>query len=105
MGFIDWSTLATYTGALAMVVIITQLTKGLKWISRIPTQIWSYIVAIAVLYSAFFFTDQLTASNAVLILFNGVIVALASNGGFDAVKHILPKLFSGDTSNENVKPD
>ena len=105
MGFIDWSTLATYAGALTMVVIITQLTKGLKWISRIPTQIWSYMVALAVLYSAFFFTDQLTASNAVLILFNGVIVALASNGGFDAVKRILPKLLDKETDDDNDQPD
>ena len=68
-----------------MVLLITQLTKNLTFVKKIPTQIWSYIIALAILYPAYFFTGQLTVSNAVLILFNGMIIALAANGGFEAI--------------------
>ena len=90
MDFFEWSTLATYSGSLAMVIIITQFTKGIKYIKSIPTQLWSYFVALAVLFSAYYFTSQLDASNAVLLLFNGVVIALAANGGFETLKKIFP---------------
>ncbi len=89
MEFVEWSMLATYAGALTMVLLITQLTKNLSVIKKIPTQIWSYILTLAILYPAYYFTDQLSLSNAVLILFNGIIIALAANGGFDAANRIL----------------
>lgn len=94
MELVEWPMLATYTGALTMVVVITQFTKGLKYIEKLPTQVWSYIVSLCVLYPAYFFTGQLNVSNAVLIVFNGMLVALASNGGFDALKKVFPKLLS-----------
>lgn len=92
MQFVNWNMLATYAGALAMVMIITQFTKGLKVIEKIPTQIWSYVVALAILYPAYFFTGQLTFETAALILFNAVIVALAANGGYEALNKALGNL-------------
>lgn len=92
MQFVNWSMLATYAGALAMVMIITQFTKGLKLIEKMPTQVWSYVVALAILYPAYFFTGQLTMETAALILFNGIIVALAANGGYDALNKALGNL-------------
>lgn len=88
MEFIEWSMLATYTGALMMVLLITQLTKNLAIVKKLPTQIWSYIVSLVILYPAYFFTGQLTISNTILILFNAIIIALAANGGFDAINKI-----------------
>lgn len=96
MKFVNWTELATYAGALAMVLIITQATKNFKIIKKIPTQLWSYLIAILVLYPAYFFTDQLTLSNGILILFNGIIVALAANGGFEALKKAFPNLFKSE---------
>ncbi len=93
MEFVDWTTLATYAGALTMVLIITQVTKNLKLINKLPTQLWSYLIALFVMYPAYFFMGQLTLSNAVLILFNGMIVALSANGGFAALKRAFPDLF------------
>jgi hypothetical protein len=93
MGFFTWEMLATHAGSLAMVLIITQFTKNLKFIAKIPTQIWSYIVALLVMYPANYFTGALTVGNAVLILFNGIIVALAANGGFEALSKMFPGLF------------
>lgn len=84
--FVTWTTLATYGGALAMVMVLTQLTKGLT--KKIPTQLWSYILSILVLYPAMYFTGQLTADMAVLTLFNAAIISLAANGGYEAVHRI-----------------
>lgn len=89
--FVTWATLATYGGALAMVLVLTQLTKELKHIKSIPTQLWSYILALVVLYPALYFTGQLTPDAAILTLFNAAIISLAANGGFDAVKRIIGK--------------
>ncbi len=94
MEFFDWTTLITHSGALVMVMIITQLTKEIKLIKKLPTQIWSYIITLLILYPAYLFTGQLTVSNAVLILFNSAVVALSANGGFDALKRSFPTLFN-----------
>ena len=93
MDFMSWTTLTTYTGAMTMVLIITQLTKGLKILNKLPTQLWSYIVALAVLYTAYYFAGLLTVSNAVLILLNGMIVALSANGGFETLARAFPAMF------------
>lgn len=88
MEFVTWAGLSTYAGALAMVMLIVQFTKGIIIIDRMPTQVWSYIVALVVLLLANFFTGQLTVDNAVLIIFNAAIVALAANGGYSAIKKV-----------------
>ena len=91
MEFTTWGILATYAGALAMTVAVTQLTKGIPLIRKIPTQLWSYFVALCILYPAYFFTGQLDWNTAVLILFNGMIVSLGANGGYEGVLKLLGK--------------
>jgi len=89
--FLNWDILATYTGALTMVGFLTQLTKNIPFIKKIPTQIWSYILSLIIIFPATIFSSGLTLSSAVLIFFNSAIVSLASNGGFDALKKFIDK--------------
>lgn len=91
MEFVTWEMLGTYAGAMAMVGVITQLTKNIKFISNIPTQLWSYILALVSMYAANFFLGQLTLSNAVLILFNAALVSLGANGGYEGVTKLFGK--------------
>ena len=91
MEFVSWEILGTYAGAMAMVGLITQLTKSIKFISAIPTQLWSYILALVVMYCANYFLGNLDASSAVLILFNAALVSLGANGGYD----VIVRAFSG----------
>ena len=93
MEFVSWELLGTYAGAMAMVGVITQLTKNIKFISAIPTQLWSYIISLVVMFSANFFLGQLTASNAVLIIFNSALVSLGANGGYEG----LARMFTGNS--------
>jgi len=80
--FVNWVTLGTYGGALAMVLLLTQFTKDLSFAKRIPTQIWSYILALAVLIAANAFTTGLTPEVIAQTLFNAVVVSMAANGGY-----------------------
>ncbi len=89
MTFPDWSTLGTYSGALGMVVILTQLTKEMPGIRCIPTRLWTYLTAVCVLMSARIFSSPITLSDAVLCGFHAAILALAANGGYDAAAQVL----------------
>ena len=95
MEFFDWSILGTLAGAVAAVAVITEITKGLPGVKlrllgvkRIPTQIWSYVLALIVLICAQAFTAGLTASSAVLALVNAAMVSLAANGGYEAISRL-----------------
>lgn len=100
MEYVTGEMMATYAGALAVVLIVTQFTKNLSFIAKIPTQVWSYIVALLVLYPANYFIGALTIETAVLILFNGIIVALAANGGFEALSKMFPSLFKSSGNHQ-----
>lgn len=85
MEFFDWSMLGTYAGAVMAVGVLTQLTKGIKVLAKIPTQIWSYVLSLIVLILAQVFGTGISAENAVLAVFNAAIVSLAANGGYEAL--------------------
>jgi len=83
--FFTWEMLGTYAGAVLATTLITQLLKGISFIDKLPTRIFSYIVALIILLAAMFVTGNADASNAALCVINAVVVSLASNGAFDAV--------------------
>ena len=86
--FFTWDKLGTYAGAAALVALVTQLTKELPYISKIPTQVWSYILAVIVLIASQAFTGSLSGSSAALALANGVLVSLAANGGYSLITRV-----------------
>ena len=88
MEFFDWNGLGSYAGAAAAVGVLTQLTKDVPGIRRIPTQLWSYLLALITLLMALIFSDGFTAKGAALSLFNAALVSLAANGGFAAVNRV-----------------
>ena len=83
--FFTWTMLATYAGAVMATTLVTQLLKGVGFISKIPTQIFSYVVALVILLAATFFGGQWTWPDAALCLLNAVVVSLASNGAYAAM--------------------
>lgn len=99
MGFVTWEFLASFAGCLAAVLVLTQLTKGVGFIGKIPTQLWSFALAIIVLYPAYYFTGALNASTAAIVPFNAAIVSLAANGGYEAIN----KWFNGKIVVEDIE--
>ena len=87
--FLTWEMLGSYSGTLGMVLILTQLTKGLPYISRIPTRLYSYLVAVVVMLLTAIFGSRTQASDFVLLFFNAAVVALSANGGYDALTEVL----------------
>ena len=87
--FLNWDILATYTGACTMAGLLTQLTKNIPFIKKIPTQLWSYILSLLILFPATLFVSGLNIRSSLLIFFNAAIVSLAANGGFNAIKKVI----------------
>ena len=85
--FVSWETLGTFAGCAALVVILTQFTKGL--FSKLPTQWLSYIYAAVVMALATIFTTGFSWPTMALIPFNAVIVAMSANGAFTAVMRVV----------------
>ncbi len=87
-----WALLATHGGATAATAVVVQFLKG--WLDKrlkLPTQLLSYIIALAIMLAAAFFTGTATVSNAGIIVINAVVVSLASNGAFSALNRISSK--------------
>ena len=88
--FFTWGDLITYGGAVMAVLIITEFTKDLPGIRRIPTRIWAYLVSLVLLVPAAIFTaDVIRAEDILLFLVNAVLVALAAVGSFHSVQEQL----------------
>ena len=83
--FFSWTMLATYSGAVLATGLITQFIKNFNGISKLPTQLLSYLVAFVVLILATWFTDTLTVESAVMCILNAGVDAFASNGAYEAV--------------------
>ena len=85
--FFTWGDLVTYGGAVMAVLIITEFTKDLPGIRRIPTRVWAYLVALVLLIPAAVFTsDAIHAKDILLCFVNGILVAMAAVGSFHAVQ-------------------
>ena len=67
---------------------ITQFTKGLGVLRRIPTRLLSYIYAVIIMLAAEYFTGALTLSAAALLPVNAIIVATSASGGYDALRAV-----------------
>ena len=107
--FFTWDVLGTFGGAILGVAILTQLTKEIKYIKAIPTQLWSYIIAVLLLVLSRVFTGEFSASSVGLAFINGALVSLASNGTyslFTRVKGaIKTKTAAANADAENTKKE
>ena len=88
MELFNWSLLGSYAGATFAVAVLTQITKGIPVVERIPTQLWSYVLALVTLLAAAIFGSGLSAQGAVLALINAALVSLSANGGYSAVTRL-----------------
>lgn len=103
--FVNWTSLATYGGALALVVTITQFTKNLSYVKSIPTQVWSYILSFVILTCAHAFTTGLDLNVLAQTLFNAVIVSIGANGGYSVIERITGNNLSGTLTVTTTDPE
>jgi uncharacterized membrane protein len=82
--FFSWAMLATFAGASIATAIITQVLKTL--LSKIPTQLVSYVIALVVLLLATAATRAAEDwTGWAIVPLNAILVSLASNGTYDAI--------------------
>ncbi len=84
--FFSADMLMTYSGATLAVTLVTQFLKGIRWVDRLPTRVVSYVIALCIIIVSAFARGGVRWHEIVLALVNAVVVALAANGAFDAVK-------------------
>lgn len=79
-----WQYIATIAGATAATLLIVQLLKlPLDKIWKVPTRVWVYIIALALMLAATTFTSGLDLQTGLLTAVNAVIVALAAMGAYE----------------------
>lgn len=83
--FFTWNVLGTMAGATAATMVFTQLLKGIAIFDKLPTRIFSYLVALVVLVAANVFMGQVTVGGIALCAINAAVVALAAQGGFEMI--------------------
>ena len=88
MDFFTWDILTTMAGATFAVAILTEITKGIPGIQKIPTQVWSFILAFIVLVGAQAAMGTLTFSSGGIAVLNAALVSLAANGGYDLLERL-----------------
>lgn len=96
MDFFDWNALGSFAGSALAVAVLTQMTKELPLLRRLPTQLWSYLLALAALtLSGIFGADGFDIGGFVLALFNAALTSLAANGGYEAIRRIQQGMEAG----------
>lgn len=88
MDFFTWEILTTMAGATFAVAILTEITKNAPGIRKLPTQLWSLILAFMVLVGAQAAMGTLTLAAGGLALINAALVSLAANGGYDLLERL-----------------
>lgn len=85
--FFSWELLATFSGAVSLVVFIIQLIKApIDRIGKIPTRFVVYAVSLVILTLAqHFVLGGLTLESFALVLFNSVLVALSAMSVYEQV--------------------
>ena len=81
---VTWTQLATVGGCAMMTLLIVQLIKApLDKVWKIPTRFVVFFISLVIMLLATYFTGNLTASSAVLTIFNAVISALTAIGAYE----------------------
>ena len=85
---LTWPYLATIAGATAATLLIVQFLKvPLDKVWKIPTRVFVYFIALAILMVATAFTAGLTIDTALLTVVNAFLVALAAYGSYEITFH------------------
>ena len=92
MEFLNWTVISSFSGSLMVVTALTQITKEIKIIKIIPTQLWSYIVSFTVLFVTHLVIGKINVKGIILIAINAVLLSLASNGSYDAVTRVVSQV-------------
>lgn len=85
--FLTESFVSTFTGTLISIELIVFVTKELPIIKKIPTRIYTFILAIAhlIIVKASAATLQLDVQNGYILVLNAMVITVILCGGYDTI--------------------
>ena len=78
--FLTWEVLLTFTGLVTTTYMVTEFTKEIPLIKKMPTKYWSYIIALVLLFAVNLVTGSFKYEDIVLYLLHAIPVSLSANG-------------------------
>ena len=78
--FITWSVLRTYASFIAIVFMVVEFTKEMKFIKKIKTQYWSFIVSFILLTIVNYVDGDFKWIDLILYVLSSISISLGSNG-------------------------
>ena len=78
--FLTWEVLLTFSGLVGAVYMAVEFTKEIKFIKKIPTKYWSWIIALLLLVVTNLVIGKFTYKDIVLYMLNAIVISLSSNG-------------------------
>ena len=78
--FITWDILSSYTTFVSIVYMVVEFTKELKFIKKIPTKYFSFIVSFILLLLANIVNNSFCRVDIVLYIFTAISISLGANG-------------------------
>lgn len=79
-GFLTWEALTTYASFVSIVFMVVEFTKELKFIKKVPTKYWSFIIAFVLLFITNIVMKSFKLTDIVLYVLTSISISLGSNG-------------------------
>lgn len=79
-GFISWDILKEYTSFIAIVFMVVEFTKEMRWIKNFRTKYWSAFISFILLISVNLYFGDFTFWNLILYGLSSIAVSLGANG-------------------------
>jgi len=85
--FVNWDMLFEWASFVSIVLMLTQFTKDIKIIKKIPTKYWSFIIALILMVISNLEANSFKIVDLVLYIISSVLASMNANGIYDfAVK-------------------
>lgn len=81
--FINWSMLFDWTTFVSIVLMITQFTKDIKYIKKIPTKYWSFFIALILMIISNFEDNSFRFIDLFLYVISSTLASMNANGIYD----------------------
>lgn len=78
--FLTWETLTTYTTFVSIVFMVVEFTKELKYVNKIPTKYWSFMIAFVLLIITNIVMNNFNIADVVIYALTSISISLGSNG-------------------------
>lgn len=78
--FITWDILKTYTTFVTIVFMVVEFTKEIKWINKISTRYWSFIIAFILLSVVNIVMGTFRWIDLILYSLSAMSISLGANG-------------------------